>query len=168
MERLGAASAAHVWNEKPIALDRKSGRELLDAARGVGLRVDTLGTFHGPGIQTARRLIKSDVIGTPLTALTLMQGPCPESWHPDPPSGPLFDIGPCHLTALVQLFGPVSRVIPVGSQAKAVRHRLRTPCRSAVPRHCPDARESPSAAGSPGLAGRDVRQAVGHSPGPEQ
>ncbi|MCU1663047.1 MAG: NADH-dependent dehydrogenase [Pseudonocardia sp.] len=122
------AAGKHIWNEKPIALDRKSGRELLDAARGAGLRVGTApDTFLGPGIQTSRRLIEAGVIGTPLTALTLMQGPGPESWHPDPDflyqdgAGPLFDIGPYYLTALVQLFGPISRVMAVGSQAKAVR-----------------------------------------------
>jgi predicted dehydrogenase len=122
------AAGKHVWNEKPIALDRKSGRELLDAARGAGLRVGTApDTFLGPGIQTSRRLIEAGEIGKPLTALTLLQGPGPESWHPNPDflyldgAGPLFDIGPYYLTTLVQLFGPISRVMAVRSQAKAVR-----------------------------------------------
>jgi predicted dehydrogenase len=118
----------HVWNEKPIGLDRASTRALLDAARDSGLRVATApDTFLGPGIQTARRLVESGAIGTPLTALTLMQSPGPESWHPDPDflfqdgAGPLFDIGPYYLTALVQLLGPVSRVTAVSSRARAVR-----------------------------------------------
>ena len=118
----------HVWNEKPIALDRKSGRELLGAARTAGLRVAAApDTFLGPGIQTCRRLVESGAIGAVQSALTLMQSPGPESWHPNPAflyqdgAGPLFDIGPYYLTALVQLLGPVARVLAVSSQARAVR-----------------------------------------------
>jgi predicted dehydrogenase len=122
------AAGKHVWNEKPIALDRKAGRELLDAARTAGLRVATApDTFLGPGIQTARRLLEAGEIGAPLTALTLMQNPGPESWHPNPAflfqegAGPLFDVGPYYLTTLVQLFGPISRVMAVSSRARTVR-----------------------------------------------
>jgi predicted dehydrogenase len=122
------AAGKHVWNEKPIGLDRESTRKLLDAARASGLRVATApDTFLGPGIQTARRLIESGSIGSPLTALTLLQSPGPESWHPNPDflfqdgAGPLFDLGPYYLTALVQLLGPVAQVSAVSSRARAVR-----------------------------------------------
>ncbi|TQM04119.1 Gfo/Idh/MocA family protein [Pseudonocardia kunmingensis] len=126
LQAIGAGK--HVWNEKPIGLDRAGTAALLDAARTSGLRVATApDTFLGTGIQTARRLVESGAIGTPLTALTLMQGPGPESWHPNPDflfqdgAGPLFDIGPYYLTALVQLLGPVARVQAETSQARAVR-----------------------------------------------
>jgi predicted dehydrogenase len=122
------AAGKHVWNEKPIGLDRASTRTLLDAARANGLRVATApDTFLGPGIQTARRLVESGAIGAPLTALTVLQGPGPESWHPNPDflfqdgAGPLFDLGPYYLTALVQLLGPVAQVSAVSSRARAVR-----------------------------------------------
>jgi predicted dehydrogenase len=122
------AAGKHVWTEKPFALDRESGIILLDAAHTAGLRVATApDTFLGAGIQSSRRLIESGGIGAPLTALTLLQSPGPESWHPNPDflfqegAGPLFDIGPYYLTALVQFFGPVSRVTAVASKAKAVR-----------------------------------------------
>ena len=122
------AAGKHVWTEKPFALDRVSGRALLDAAHAAGLRVATApDTFLGAGLQSARRLVESGGIGTPLTALTMMQSPGPEGWHPNPDflfqegAGPLFDIGPYYLTALVQLFGPVARVSAVSSKAKPVR-----------------------------------------------
>jgi predicted dehydrogenase len=126
---LQALSAGkHVWNEKPIGLDRESTRTLLDTAEASGLRVATApDTFLGPGIQTARRLVESGAIGTPLTALALLQSPGPESWHPNPDflfqdgAGPLFDLGPYYLTALVQLLGPVTQVSAVSSKARAVR-----------------------------------------------
>ncbi|TAM66589.1 MAG: Gfo/Idh/MocA family oxidoreductase [Microbacteriaceae bacterium] len=122
------AAGKHVWSEKPFALDRVQGRRLLDAAHTAGLRAATApDTFLGAGIQSSRRLVESGAIGTPLTALTLMQSPGPESWHPNPDflfqegAGPLFDIGPYYLTALVQLFGPIVRVAAAASKAKAVR-----------------------------------------------
>ncbi|HEV7812896.1 MAG TPA: Gfo/Idh/MocA family oxidoreductase [Leifsonia sp.] len=118
----------HVWSEKPFALDRASGKQLLEAAHAKGLRVATApDTFLGAGIQSARRLVESGAIGAPLTALTLMQSPGPESWHPNPDflfqegAGPLFDIGPYYLTALVQLFGPVARVTAAASKARESR-----------------------------------------------
>ncbi|MDR6973041.1 Gfo/Idh/MocA family oxidoreductase [Leifsonia shinshuensis] len=122
------AAGKNVWSEKPFALDRASGRELLEAGHAKGLRVATApDTFLGSGIQSARRLIEHGDIGAPLTALTLMQSPGPESWHPNPDflfqegAGPLFDIGPYYLTALVQLFGPVARVSAVASKARESR-----------------------------------------------
>jgi predicted dehydrogenase len=122
------AAGKHVWNEKPFALDRDSGRELLDAARAAGLRVATApDTFLGPGIQTALRLVRDGAIGTPIGGLTLLQGPGPESWHPDPDflfqpgAGPLFDIGPYYLTALVQLLGPFSGVVATATRAREER-----------------------------------------------
>jgi predicted dehydrogenase len=122
------AAGKNVWSEKPFSLDRASGRELLEAAHAKGLRVSTApDTFLGSGIQSARRLIENGDIGAPLTALTLMQSPGPESWHPNPDflfqegAGPLFDIGPYYLTALVQLFGPVARVSASASKAKETR-----------------------------------------------
>ena len=122
------AAGKHVWSEKPFALDRASGKQLLDAAHASGLRVATApDTFLGAGIQSARRVLESGAIGAPLTALTLMQNPGPERWHPNPDflfqegAGPLFDIGPYYLTALVQLFGPVKRVSAVASKAKVSR-----------------------------------------------
>jgi predicted dehydrogenase len=120
---LGAGK--HVWNEKPLALDRATGRAVLDAAAAAGLRVGCApDTFLGAGLQTVRRLIEAEAIGAPLTALALLQSPGPDSWHPNPAflfqagGGPLFDIGPYYLTALVQTLGPISSVAAVASKAR--------------------------------------------------
>lgn len=118
----------HVFNEKPLSLDRVSAKALLDAAEKAGLRVGCApDTFLGSGLQEARKIIDRGDIGTPLSALTLMQSPGPESWHPNPAflfqegAGPLFDIGPYYFTALVQLFGAVERVGAVGSKSREQR-----------------------------------------------
>lgn len=118
----------HVWSEKPFALDRESGRELLRRAAAADRRVATApDAFLGAGVQTLRRLIEAGEIGEPLTALSVMQTPGPDGWHPNPEflfqqgAGPLFDIGPYHLTALVQIFGPIAAVSATASQARAQR-----------------------------------------------
>lgn len=118
----------HVWSEKPFSLDRESGLGLLKTADAAGVRLGCApDTFLGAGLQTARRMIERGDIGVPLTALTLMQSPGPESWHPNPAflfqdgAGPLFDIGPYYLTTLVQTFGSVRRVAAFGSKSKETR-----------------------------------------------
>ena len=122
------AAGKHVWSEKPFSLDRASGAELLAAAEAAGVRLGCApDTFLGAGLQTGLRTIRRGDIGTPLTALTLMQSPGPESWHPNPAflfqagAGPLFDIGPYYLTTLVQAFGSIRRVAALGSRARDTR-----------------------------------------------
>ena len=118
----------HVWSEKPFSLDRDSGLGLLKAAESAGVRLGCApDTYLGAGLQTARRMIERGDIGVPLTALTLMQSPGPESWHPNPAflfqegAGPLFDIGPYYLTALVQTFGSIRKVAALGSKSRDSR-----------------------------------------------
>jgi predicted dehydrogenase len=116
----------HVWSEKPLALDRQNARKLLDRAREKGLRVACApDTLLGKGFQSARRALAE--IGELSTALALFQNPGPESWHPAPEflfqagGGPVLDMGPYYLTALVQLFGPIRRVTGAGGQARKTR-----------------------------------------------
>jgi predicted dehydrogenase len=118
----------HVWAEKPLALDRESGRKLLDRAAELGLRVASApDTVLGAGLQTARRAIDDGRIGEPRTGLALFQAPGPESWHPAPEflfqagGGPLLDMGPYYLTELVQLLGPIRRVTAAGGRNRDVR-----------------------------------------------
>jgi predicted dehydrogenase len=106
-----------VYNEKPLAIQRVGGRALLDLARANGLLVGCApDTFLGGGLQTCRRLIDQGVIGEPVAATAFMLSHGHESWHPDPAfyyqpgAGPMFDMGPYYLTALVALIGPVRRV----------------------------------------------------------
>lgn len=118
----------HVWSEKPLALELGEGRQLMRAADEAGVRIGCApDTFLGAGLQTALRLIARGDIGQPLSALTLMQSAGPDSWHPNPAflfqqgAGPLFDIGPYYLTALVQAFGAIKKVAGFGSIGRKTR-----------------------------------------------
>ncbi len=118
----------HVWSEKPLGLDRKSARAVLDAANARGVVVGNApDTIIGPAIQTSHRLLAGGAIGAARTVLTLMQGPGPDAWHPRPQflfakgAGPLFDIGPYYVSTLVQLLGPVVSVSAVGQTPRAER-----------------------------------------------
>lgn len=106
-----------VYSEKPLAIDRADGQRILDTARTANLRVGCApDTFLGAGLQTARKLLDEGVIGAPVAATAFMLCHGPERWHPNPDyfyklgGGPLFDMGPYYLTALVHLLGPVHRV----------------------------------------------------------
>ncbi|OPX23302.1 MAG: oxidoreductase [Candidatus Latescibacteria bacterium 4484_107] len=107
----------HVHCEKPFAIERAEGRKVLEAAREKGVLVGGApDTFLGGGIQTCRKLLDDGWIGEPIAAVAFMAGHGPESWHPAPDffyqkgGGPMFDMGPYYLTALINLLGPVKRV----------------------------------------------------------
>lgn len=118
----------HVYSEKPLALDPAGAEKVLAEAARAGVRVGGApDTFLGPGWQAVYRLVADGAIGTPLSAIALLQSPGPEGWHPSPEflfqpgAGPLFDMGPYYLTALAALFGPVARVSGVARAGKSER-----------------------------------------------
>ncbi|MDQ0060898.1 Gfo/Idh/MocA family protein [Paenibacillus harenae] len=107
----------HVYVEKPFAVTREEGLEVLELARKKGLYAGSApDTFLGGGIQTSIKLIEDGWIGTPIGATAFMVGGGHESWHPAPEfyyqhgGGPMFDMGPYYLTALVAMLGPITRV----------------------------------------------------------
>lgn len=118
----------HVFAEKPLALDRASAAQLREAAARAGVRVASApDTILGAGLQTARRLVADGAIGSPLTALARFEVAGPDRWHPNPEflfargGGPLLDMGPYYLSWLVELLGPVARVVAHGSRSHAER-----------------------------------------------
>jgi predicted dehydrogenase len=106
-----------VHNEKPLAITREDGLRLLEAARDRELLIGCApDTFLGGGLQTCRKLIDDGWIGEPIAATAFMMCHGHENWHPDPEfyyqvgGGPMFDMGPYYVTALIHLMGPVGRV----------------------------------------------------------
>lgn len=108
----------NIHNEKPLTIDRNDAKKLLKLADEKGVRVGCApDTFLGAGLQTCRKLIDDGVIGEPIGASAFFTGHGPESWHPDPEffykpgAGPMFDMGPYYLTALINLISPVKSVL---------------------------------------------------------
>jgi predicted dehydrogenase len=120
-----------VYNEKPLAVTREDAELILDISKRCGKRVGCApDTVLGAGIQTARKLIDDGWIGEPVAATAFMVCRGHESWHPSPAfyyqtgGGPMFDMGPYYLSALVTLLGPVTRV--TGSAQTSFPERLIT------------------------------------------
>jgi predicted dehydrogenase len=107
----------NVHCEKPLAVNREDGRKTVEAAKAKGVLLGCApDTFLGGGGQTCRKLIDDGWIGEPVAATAFMLCHGHESWHPSPEfyyevgGGPMLDMGPYYLTALVNLMGPIKRV----------------------------------------------------------
>ncbi|MES2309701.1 MAG: Gfo/Idh/MocA family oxidoreductase [Verrucomicrobiota bacterium] len=107
----------HVYCEKPFSISTEEGKKVADFAVKKNLRVGTApDTFLGSGLQTCRWLIDQGKIGQPIAGTAFMVCHGHEHWHPSPEfyylkgGGPLFDMGPYYITALIHLMGPIKRV----------------------------------------------------------
>lgn len=122
VEHVGVSRAAleagkHVYTEKVIAMTSAEARELLDLASRRNL---TLGsatdTFLGTWGTTAKHLVEQNVVGDIVAASACFAHNRVEARHPEPEpffqpgGGPLFELGPYFVSALVHLLGPVAEV----------------------------------------------------------
>ena len=117
VSRAALLAGKHVYSEKPLGASWEEGVELVKLAEERGLMIGGApDTFLGAGIQTCRKLIDEGAIGDVVGATAFMTGHGPESWHPDPAffyqygGGPMMDMGPYYVTALINLLGGVKRV----------------------------------------------------------
>ncbi|WP_018763376.1 Gfo/Idh/MocA family protein [Arthrobacter sp. 135MFCol5.1] len=122
------AAGKSVYGEKPLAATTEEAGQVLDAAREAGVAVGCApDTVLGTGIQTARKAIDDGLIGAPISATATMATPGHERWHPNPDfyyqpgGGPLLDMGPYYVTALVTLLGPVVSVVGAASHTRNQR-----------------------------------------------
>lgn len=106
----------HLYCEKPFALNLKDAEDILELAKSKGLMVGAApDTFLGAGLQTCRKVIDDGWIGTPISATANMVSYGIETWHTAPEfyykegAGPMLDMGPYYITALVSLLGPITR-----------------------------------------------------------
>ncbi|MBN2640459.1 MAG: Gfo/Idh/MocA family oxidoreductase [Victivallales bacterium] len=107
----------HVHLEKPLGINYEEGRKLVEFAKSKGLLIGCApDTFLGGGQQTCRKLIDDGWIGRPIAGTAIMMGRGPEPWHPNPGffyeegGGPMLDMGPYYMTALVNMLGPAKSI----------------------------------------------------------
>ncbi len=116
-------SGKHVYSEKPLAVDFKDGLELIKIARKKKLFIGNApDTFLGGGNQKARQLLDKKIIGKIKFGNAIFAFPGIQSYHPNPEpwfkkkgGGPVIDMGPYYLTALVNLLGPAKSVTSISN-----------------------------------------------------
>ena len=85
-------------------------------------------TFLGSRVQSCKRLLEEGLIGRPIGVNAFVGTHGVERHHPNPDfyykpgGGPLFDLGPYYLTAMVALLGPIKQV--AGMAQKSFEQRL--------------------------------------------
>jgi len=122
------AAGKNVYAEKPLGATLEEGIKAREAAEKKGVRLGGApDTFLGAGIQTCRKLIDDGYIGRPVAATAFMVCRGHETWHPDPEfyyqfgGGPMMDMGPYYITALVNLLGSVKTVSGIAKKSFETR-----------------------------------------------
>lgn len=112
----------HVFSEKPLCTTVEDGRRLVAEAESRGLRLGCApDTFLGAGGRLARKMIDEGKVGRILAGSAFLMSHGMEHWHPDPEfffkpgGGPILDLGPYYIGALVNLLGPVAKVHALSS-----------------------------------------------------
>jgi predicted dehydrogenase len=123
VNRRALAAGKHVYSEKPLSATAAEARSLVELAERSGLALGGApDTFLGVGYQTAATALDDQAIGRPFAAVAHMLTDGPERWHHDPAflylpgAGPLLDMGPYYVSAMVSLFGPVATVSAEGGR----------------------------------------------------
>ena len=120
----------HVYSEKPMAINFKDGLDLVKIANKKKLYIGNApDTFLGGGIQKSKELVEKNILGKISLGNAIFAFPGVQSYHPNPEpwfakkeGGPVIDMGPYYLTALVNLLGPAKKVN--GSIMEGVKRRI--------------------------------------------
>lgn len=128
VSRRALDAGKHVYSEKPLVLTLEDGLDLKERADGKGLRIGSApDTFLGGAHQRARELIDTGEVGKITGGTCSVMSHGMEHWHPNPDfffqpgAGPILDVGPYYVTNLIQLIGPVKRVVALGATPQAHR-----------------------------------------------
>ena len=108
----------HVYSEKPLAINLNDGKTLLKISKKKKLYLGNApDTFLGGGIQKSKELVEKNIIGNVKLGNAVFAFPGIQSYHPNPEpwftkkeGGPVIDMGPYYITALVNLLGPAKKV----------------------------------------------------------
>ena len=120
----------HVYSEKPMAINLNQGKELVKLAKKKKLYIGNApDTFLGGGNQKSKEILEKNLIGKINLGNATFSFPGVQSYHPNPEpwfakkeGGPVIDMGPYYLTALVNLLGPAKEV--TGSVMRGIKKRI--------------------------------------------
>ncbi|GAB2023925.1 Gfo/Idh/MocA family oxidoreductase [Pseudolactococcus yaeyamensis] len=123
------AAGKHLFSEKPFAPTLTEAKEVLALAAEKGVKIGCApDTFLASGLQSMRYYLDNAIIGKPFFVTANMTTFGVETWHPNPVafykkgSGPLFDMGPYYLSAIVALLGPIACVTAFDVTGNPTRH----------------------------------------------
>ena len=119
----------HVYSEKPLAINLNDGKKLLKISKKKKLYLGNApDTFLGGGIQKSKELVEKNIIGNVKLGNAVFAFPGIQSYHPNPEpwftkkeGGPVIDMGPYYITALVNLLGPAKKVTSTIIQGQKYR-----------------------------------------------
>ncbi|MCX5576776.1 Gfo/Idh/MocA family protein [Kaistia terrae] len=117
------SAGKHAYSEKPFALSVEDGKKLVAQADARGLKLGSApDTFLGGAGQTARLLLDEGKIGRVIAGTMHVMSRGMEMWHPNPGfffqpgGGPILDLGPYYIAALINLLGPIRTVTAVATK----------------------------------------------------
>ena len=108
------AAGKHVWSEKPMALEVRLARELLDLATKKGVRLWAAPTcVTSPQFKFMAEMMASGKIGKVTAAHGTYghNGPGWSGWFYQKGGGSLYDLGVYNVTTFTGLLGPVQEVV---------------------------------------------------------
>jgi predicted dehydrogenase len=112
----------HVYVEKPFTLNLEEAKELDKLAKLNNLLLGVApDTILGGSIQECKKIIYNGEIGKIIAIDAFFTCRGHERWHPNPGfyyqfgGGPILDLGPYYLSAIVNLAGPISGVTALSS-----------------------------------------------------
>lgn len=118
----------HLFSEKPFAPTLAQAKDLLELATRKGVQVGCApDTFLASGLQSMRYYLDAGLIGKPFFVTANMTSAGVESWHPNPApfyqqgAGPVMDMAPYYLSAIVSLLGPIQSIAAFSTQRSAER-----------------------------------------------
>lgn len=128
VSRRALDAGKHVYSEKPFVLSLKDGLDLKKRAAKKRLRIGSApDTFLGGAHQLGRDLIDTGKLGKITGGTCFVMSHGMEHWHPNPDfffqpgAGPILDVGPYYITNLIQLIGPVARVVALAATPQTHR-----------------------------------------------
>jgi predicted dehydrogenase len=109
----------HVYSEKPLALTWEEGVELVELAKRKNLRLSVApDTLLGSGVQSTRQLIDTGAIGTVSAAQLFISLNNHTERYFGTFRGPLMDLGPYPIAAMLYILGPAIAVTGVALPLK--------------------------------------------------